>query len=193
MRQPRERPYVTMSAMTGLGPRQGRFMLDWLPFQEPIVAKIVAAAGALLVLTIVVWFWQRRREAALAARCRKELQRTHDQLQQQQREISELAAQVIATGSTAVIAGFQVVRQIETLFTEGQRSPAEAVEALKALAARQGANAIINLNSQRLPNGKCTASGDAVIVRPLAGNAPDVPAAEIKRGNGEPRLDRRWD
>jgi len=168
-------------------------MLNWLPFQEPIVAKIVAAAAALLVLTIGVWFWQRRREAALAARCRKELQRVHDQLQQQQREISELAAQIIATGSTAVIAGFQVVRQIDAIFTEGQRSPAEAVEALKALAARQGANAIINLNSQRLPNGKCTASGDAVIVRPLAGNAPDVPAAEIKRGNGEPRLDRRWD
>ena len=62
MRPPRA-SYVTMSARPGFGPSYSRFMLDWLPFQEPIVAKIVAAAAALLVLTIVVWFWQRRREA----------------------------------------------------------------------------------------------------------------------------------
>jgi hypothetical protein len=168
-------------------------MLDWQLLQNPVVRKLVTAAGVILLLLILGRIWRRWREAAAAARRRRELRRAYGHVQEQQREISELAAQIVATGSTAVIAGFQVVRQIEAVFTEGQRSPAEAVEALKALAARKGANAIINLNSERLASGKCAASGDAVLVRPLAGFAPDVPAAETKRGNGEPGLDRRWD
>jgi hypothetical protein len=176
-----------------MGARKGTVMLDWQLLHDPLVHKLLTAAGVILLLLILGRILRRWREAAAAARRRRELHRTYGHLQEKQREISELAAQIVATGSTAVIAGFQVVRQVEAVFTEGQRSPAEAVEALKALAARKGANAIINLNGQRLPNGKFAASGDAVIVRPLDGFTAEPPAAELKRGNGEPGLDRRWD
>jgi hypothetical protein len=168
-------------------------MPEWLTFQDPLVVKLVAAAVLMIVLVLVVYVWQRRRDAAAEARRRTDLHRAFGHVQEQQREMSEQAAQIIATGSTANIAGFQVVRQIEAVFAEGQHSPAEAVEILKALAARKGANAIINLNGQRLPNGKCVASGDAVVVRPLMHLTAEAPAAELKRGNGEPGLDRRWD
>ena len=53
------------------------------------------------------------------------------------------------------------------MFTEGHKSPANAVEMLKALAAQKGANAIINLAGERPPGNKCVARGDAVIVRSL--------------------------
>jgi len=67
------------------------------------------------------------------------------------------------------VAGFEVVRQIEATFVEGYRTPGEATLALKAAAARHGANAIIHLAQQRTAAGRCTAQGDAVLVRPVAG------------------------
>jgi uncharacterized protein YbjQ (UPF0145 family) len=73
---------------------------------------------------------------------------------------------VLATSSTAALVGYRVVRQIETLVTDGHASPAEAITALKALAAERGANGIIHLVSERQPGGKCLARGDAVVVRP---------------------------
>jgi uncharacterized protein YbjQ (UPF0145 family) len=61
-----------------------------------------------------------------------------------------------------------LVRQIEAVFVEGFKSPGEAVTALKAAAAKLGANAIVNLAQQRTAAGRCTAQGDAVCVRPKA-------------------------
>ncbi|HUU94477.1 MAG TPA: hypothetical protein VM487_01960, partial [Phycisphaerae bacterium] len=79
-----------------------------------------------------------------------------------------LAGRIVSTSSTTTIAGFEIVRQIEAVFADGHPSQSKAVEALKALAAEKGANALINLGSARLPSGRCVAQGDAVVVRPVA-------------------------
>ncbi|NUQ48251.1 MAG: hypothetical protein HUU22_19735, partial [Phycisphaerae bacterium] len=53
----------------------------------------------------------------------------------------EMASRILATSSTGQVAGYEIVRQIEAVFEDGHRAPAEAVEALKAAAAQRGANA----------------------------------------------------
>jgi len=47
------------------------------------------------------------------------------------------------------------------------------VIALKAAAVERGANALVNVRTDRSAVGRCTASGDAVVAAPLA----DRPAA----------------
>lgn len=76
------------------------------------------------------------------------------------------AAHIIATSSTGAAAGFEIVRQIEAVYIDGCRSPEEALLSLKAAAARLGANAVVNLAQHRTAAGRCTAQGDAVLVRP---------------------------
>jgi hypothetical protein len=118
-----------------------------------------------------------RQSRADAAR-RAQIRRTQAAVQEQLEELERLAGRIIATSSTRSIAGFALVRQIEAVFTDNHPTPAKAVEALKAAAARKGANAIVNLSGKREPNGKCSASGDAVVVKPLAlrGAAPRAAA-----------------
>ncbi|MGD8453943.1 MAG: hypothetical protein PVJ57_19175 [Phycisphaerae bacterium] len=140
-------------------------MPDWLNLDDPIVGTIVIGCAALVVLLILAGIARRLRSAAATARRQAALRRTREHVQMKQQELERLAEHIIATSSTGSIAGFTIIRQIEAVFAEDQRSPAEAVEMLKALAALKGANALINLGSQRLPTGKCVASGDAVIVR----------------------------
>ena len=94
------------------------------------------------------------------------------------KEVERLAGKIIATSSTDSIAGFEIVRQIEAVFTDGHPTPGKAVEHLKAAAAEKGANAVINLNSAQPPSGKCVAHGDAVIVRPVE----EKPAPEKTAG-----------
>lgn len=137
---------------------------------EPVTFTIVVLAGTVLILAILGAVWRRRREAAAYARRRADLRKHYGAMQMQQAELERLSARILATSSTATIAGFAVVRQIETIFSDGHPSQNKAVQVLKALAAEKGANAIINLTSQRLPSGKCQASGDAVIVRVEAEN-----------------------
>ena len=148
-------------------------MPEWLKLGDPLVGGIVLAAAGLVLLIVIGSIWRRWREGAANARRRQELRKTYDQVQLRKQERSRLAKRIIATSSTGTIAGFVLVRQIEAVFAEGQRSPADAVELLKALAAQKGGNALINLASQRLASGKCVANGDAVIVRP-----EELPAAE---------------
>lgn len=139
---------------------------------DPVVQGIVGGAALVIVVAIVIRMINRRLERAAAARRRRELQATRGELARRQEEIERLASRIIATSSTKTIAGFAVERQIEAVFTEGHPSPARAVEVLKALAAEKGANAIVNLDSQRPPSGRCAASGDAVIVRALPTRRP---------------------
>lgn len=151
-----------------------RMPTNWFNLDDPFARAIVIGAVAVIALALLGAFLARRREAKQAARRRAELRQHHGQLQLRQQEIDRLAVRIIATSSTPAIAGFTLVRQIEAVFTDGHPSPAKAVETLKALAAQKGANALINLDGERLPNGKCSARGDAVIVRPseTAGDAP---------------------
>jgi len=143
---------------------------------DPVVLAIVGGAVAVILATIVVRIVQGRLEARRRRREIRERRRRLEWLEQRRQELERLAARIVATSSTAAVPGFVIVRQVEAVFTEGQATPAEAVVVLKALAAQRGANAIINLSSQRLPSGKCTAQGDAVIVRALESSSLDTAA-----------------
>ena len=138
---------------------------EWLNIQDDLVQKIVAFAAGFIVLVIVLRIWGGRRAAAAAARRRAELRRDYEVVRLQREEIRKLAVRIEATSSTSRIAGFTIVRQIETVFTDGRASSVAAVELAKALAAQKGGNALINLQTQQTPNGKWVANGDAVVVK----------------------------
>lgn len=151
-------------------------MPNLLNITDPLTQAILLGAGITICLALLGWMLSRWRDSEREARMRAELRRTRGSVEERQQALQRLATRIVATSSTGAIAGFAITRQIEAVFAEGQRSPAEAVTALKAEAAGKGANALINLHSQRLPSGKCVASGDAVIVRPLEEEAPPPPA-----------------
>lgn len=134
---------------------------------DPSVIAIVSASIVVVVFAIIARAIGKRRESAAWRRRREAIRTQTGFVQVQQHERERLAARIIATSSTQSIVGFEVLRQIEAVFADGYRSQPLAVEALKARAAQQGANAVINLASERVPNGKCAARGDAVIVRPI--------------------------
>ena len=78
---------------------------------------------------------------------------------------------------------------LEAVFVEGHRSPQEAMQALRAAAGKLGANAIINLTHERTTAGRCTASGDAVLVRPkIEPAASPAPRQDIS-GSDQSRQD----
>lgn len=134
--------------------------------KNPVVFGAVAAAGGIIVVVIIAASLKSRRAAAAARSRQANLRKHYGAMQLQQEELERLASRILATSSTAAIAGFALVRQIEAVYTDGHPSPNRAVQVLKALAAEKGANAVINLVGERLPSGKCQAHGDAVIVRP---------------------------
>lgn len=135
---------------------------------------IVAVAGGLVALLLAGGLWRRLRFRQLAARHRRDVKRSLKAVEQARAQRQAQASRVIATSSSGELRGFELTRQIEAVFTDGHRTPAEAVEAVKAQAAERGANALINLHSQRLANGNCVAQADAVIVRPTeAGTDPE--------------------
>ncbi|MBN2447212.1 MAG: hypothetical protein JXO22_10825 [Phycisphaerae bacterium] len=134
---------------------------------NPVVVKIVGGAGLVLVLIVLATIWQRVSAARESRRRRAQVRHTQSILAAEHKETQRRAEQIITTSSTGSISGFEVVRQVEAVFSDGHKTLALAVEAVKAIAARKGANAIVNLASERLPTGACAARGDAVIVRSL--------------------------
>ncbi len=151
---------------------------DWLhttslSLSDPIVQKIIAAAVGLIILVIVVRVIGRVRHAIADAGLRAQLRRDKEESLSQQQELQRLSEQIVATSSTARVAGYAIVRQVETVFTEPKPSSLTAVDLLKALAAQKGTNALINLESRQLPSGKWVASGDAVVVRLVGPRGPE--------------------
>lgn len=140
---------------------------EWLNLSDPVAQRIVAAALGLIVLVVVLRIIGRRREAAAAAHRRAELRQAYDSVHLRKEEIKRLAEQITATSSTNRVTGFTIVRQVETIFTDGQASSVAAVELAKALAAQKGGNAVVNFQTRQTPTGKWVASGDAVVVRIL--------------------------
>ena len=136
--------------------------VDW---SDPLVRRIVLAAAAFVLLVIVLRIVGRWCERRAAARRRAELHQAFAGVRLEQEEIRRLAEQIIATSSTARIAGYAILRQVETVFSEGKPSSVAAVDLVKAFAAQKGANAIINLQTRQTPAGKWVASGDAVLVK----------------------------
>jgi len=145
-------------------------MPEWLQnlpasLSDPLVRRIVWAAAGIIVLVIVLRIIRRVRYRLANARLRATLARERDEMHQQQAEAHRLAERILATSSTARIAGYAIVRQVETLITEARPSSAGAMELLKATAARKGANALINVQTQQTAGGKWVANGDAVVVK----------------------------
>lgn len=134
---------------------------------DDTVKLVIAGAVGIAILSIVGYLMRQRRESHDASRRSEWLRSQRERHAVQRGDIEKLARRIIATSSTAAIAGFAIERQIEAVFTDGHATPPEAVEVLKAVAAEKGANALINLEGVRVGTGKCAARGDAVIVRAL--------------------------
>ncbi len=155
---------------------------------DPVIIAIVAGAGVVIVLSILGRIWQTLRGSGrshLGSQVRS-IQKT---MEARRRQLEQLSLKIETTSSTATIAGYEIVRQIEAVFTEGHPTPPAAVIALKAEAAIRGANAIVNLTTVRPPSGKCTAQGDAVVVRPKPSDEIDAiiyPAAPTPPIEPEP-------
>lgn len=88
------------------------------------------------------------------------------------RERQTLAQRIEATSTTGQLVGFRLVRQVDAVFVEGFRSPTEAMTGLKAAAVERGANGLLNVHTERTSAGRCTASGDAVVIEPGPGHPP---------------------
>ncbi|MDM8008594.1 MAG: hypothetical protein QUV05_20845 [Phycisphaerae bacterium] len=134
------------------------------------------ALGALLGLLILGGIWRRIRRAIRRnrpAQIHPSLQKynvDHVELDRQRRET---AVGVVATSTGNRLAGFRIVRQVEAVFVEGFRTPDEALTALKALAVERGANALLNVQTERTTAGRCSASGDAIVAAPIPPGPPD--------------------
>lgn len=128
---------------------------------------------AVTVLLVGWWLWRKIRRTI-----RRRLKpKVHPSLQKYQPDPDVAAmrraeaAKVIATSSTGDIAGYRIVRQIEAVYVDGFRRPEEAVEGLKAASAMKGANAVTNVRHAPSREGRYFASGDAVLVQPVADSA----------------------
>jgi len=152
----------------------------WLDVIPPYIRPwLVPAVIALLLLLLIRTVWR-----VLTHRMRRRGEPTiHPKLQKYNvdharldRERRKLATRIAATSTGTRLAGFRIVRQVDAVFVEGHRTPEEALIALKAAAAERGANALVNVHTERSTAGKCAASGDAVIAAPPAARPPQPPA-----------------
>ena len=78
---------------------------------DSLTQVIVLAAAGFIVLVVLGWVWARRREVAAVAARRAAVRQLQTRRQREQRERAELARQIVATSSSATIAGFELVRQ----------------------------------------------------------------------------------
>ena len=128
---------------------------------------LVVAVVVGLVLLILRGLWRRvvRRVRRLRSpRIHPQLQKYNVDQAELNRKRREQAQTIVATSTSSRLAGFRIVRQVEAVFVEGYRTPEEALTALKAAAAERGANGVLNVKTERTAAGRCTASGDAVVI-----------------------------
>ncbi len=139
------------------------------PTAYPIILAVALGVGVLIVLRIVRMIANAARRAR-PAKIHPRLQKYAEPTAAQRAESEKDAAKILTTSSRAEIPGYVTVQQIEAVFVDGFRESNEAILGLKAGAGRKGANAILNVTQDRTANNRCSASGDAVIVRTV--NAP---------------------
>jgi len=157
---------------------------------------LIAAVLLALALLVLRGLWRRlvRRVRRLRSpRIHPQLQKYNIDHAELDRKRKEKALTIVATSTSSRLAGFRLVRQVEAVFVEGYRTPEEALTALKAAAAERGANGVLNVKTERTAAGRCTASGDAVVIAFLEQSAqtgrrsasthpppPPVPPADPK-------------
>lgn len=139
-------------------------LLQWLQDHPVLLAGV---AGGLILIALIQRVRARRRRRAEPPRLHPKLQAYAGRSEAEIEADRQQAAKIIATSSTGTVAGYEILRQIEAVYVDGYRTPQDATEALKAVAGRRGANALVNLSQQRTAAGRCTAQGDAVRIRPL--------------------------
>lgn len=141
-------------------------IMQWLVDNRFLLVGVVVTLGLLALLQRIIGGLRRRsRPTKLHPKLQAYAGRSADDIEAERIE----AEKIIATSSTNEVAGYEIRQQIEAVFVDGLRTPREAVTALKAEAGRKGANAVINLTQSRTSAGRCTAQGDAVLIRPIAG------------------------
>jgi uncharacterized protein YbjQ (UPF0145 family) len=91
----------------------------------------------------------------------------------------QMASRVRSTSSTDQIPGYKIIQAVDTMYVDGFRTPADALEGLKAAAAEKGANAVINVHLERSSVGRCAARGDAVLAE-STGQAYTPPSQPIE-------------
>jgi len=91
----------------------------------------------------------------------------------------QMASRIRATSSTDQIPGYRIIQAIDAMYVDGFRTPADALEGLKAAAAEKGANAVINVHLERSTTGRCAARGDAVLAE-STGQAYTPPSEPIE-------------
>lgn len=141
---------------------------DWLQSNQALLIAAVAILFVLVILQRVLGGVARLVRRRRPARLNPKLQRYAGRSEEDAEADRRAAMQIIATSSTGAVPGYEIVRQVDAVFVEGLRSQVEAITALKAVAAARGANAIINLTHTHTAAGRCTALGDAVVIRSLA-------------------------
>ncbi|HOA75455.1 MAG TPA: hypothetical protein PL151_05135 [Phycisphaerae bacterium] len=148
---------------------------EWLDLVRNLITQVPRNVWILIIVVGVTWIvlrkiWSsvwRRIRLSRPPRIHPALQRYNVDRAEVQRKQRELAAGIVATSTSNRLAGYRLVRQVEAVFVEGFASPEDALVALKASAVERGANAILNVRTEHTAAGRCTASGDAVIVSPL--------------------------
>lgn len=140
-----------------------RVLVEYRSWIIYIVAALVGLYVVQRVLGGVMRAIRRRRPPVIHPRLAK-YNVDHAELDRQRHE---QAKAIVATSTGNRLAGFRIVRQVEAVFVEGYRTPDEAIVALKACAAERGANAVLNVHTDRTAAGRCTASGDAIVAAPL--------------------------
>ena len=165
-------------------------ILNWLQNNRMLLIAAVVVLFVLVILQRVLGgvarFVRRRRPAQINPKLQKYAGRSEADTEADRRA----AVKIIATSSTGTVAGYEIVRQVDAVFVEGLRSQGEAIAALKAVAASRGANAIINLTHQHTAAGRCTAQGDAVVIRAItaesAGNTQKPDPSKSDTGKRRP-------
>lgn len=157
----------------------------------------LAAAIVLHVIQRVVRFLRSLRPARLNPKLAKYAGDDDPTVQARR----QMASRIRSTSSTDQIPGYKIIQAVDAMYVDGFRTPADALEGLKAAAAERGANAIINVHVERTAAGRCAARGDAVVAestgqaytppsRPIEIDLPS-PAAPPKkkdRGPGGPMV-----
>ena len=146
--------------------------IQWLRDHQWLIGAAVVVLIALVVLRRILSglrrFLRRGRTPKLHEKLQVYAGKSEADIEAERRA----AEKIIATSSTGAITGYNTIRQIEAVFVEGLRTQDEAIRALKAVAGNRGANAIINLSQQHTAAGRCTAQGDAVVIRPAVRRQP---------------------
>lgn len=149
----------------------------WLDLSGWRLPALLAVAALLAIVWVrrKVGRWLRRRRGVLHPHLQKYAGAAGEPNEALTAQRRAAAARVVATSSGAAIAGYDIIEQIEAVFVDGFRRPEEALEGLKAVAAMKGANAVTNVRHERNASGRCSASGDAVMVRKLSRGGSGAP------------------